>query len=86
MVVTDQCASYNWLIQRVTSFAWFHVQRNLQEMAEYSGGGQTAYLGRRLVLLFKSVFRTQHSYEAEQPLSHCGSGECSDYDEVSECS
>ena len=35
-------------------------------MAEYSGGGQTAYLGRRLVLLFKSVFRTQHSYEAEQ--------------------
>ena len=47
-------------------FCLAHVQRNLQEMAEYSGGGQTAYLGRRLVLLFKSVFRTQHSYEAEQ--------------------
>ena len=66
VVVTDQCASYNWLDPTRHQFCLAHVQRNLQEMAEYSGGGQTAYLGRRLVLLFKSVFRTQHSYEAEQ--------------------
>jgi len=66
VVVTDQCASYNWLDPTRHQFCLAHVLRNLQEMAEYSGGGQTAYLGRRLALLFKSVFRTQHSYEAER--------------------
>lgn len=64
VVVTDQCASYNWLNPTRHQFCLAHVQRNLQEMADYAGGGQTAYLGRRLVLLFKTVFRTQHRYES----------------------
>jgi transposase len=33
-------------------------------MADYSGKGLTEHIGNRLVLLFKSVFRTQHKYEA----------------------
>ena len=75
VVVTDQCASTTgWINASPVCLA--HVQRNLQEMAEYSGGGQTAYLGRRLVLLFKSVFRTQHSYGLNNSLSHCGSDGC----------
>lgn len=65
VVVTDQCASYNWLEPTRHQFCLAHVQRNLQEMADYAGGGQTAYLGRQLVLLFKTVFRTQHRYESE---------------------
>ena len=49
VVVTDQCASYNWLDPATSlSFAWLMFNANLQEMAEYSGGGQTAYAGRRL--------------------------------------
>lgn len=64
VVVTDQCASYHWLDPTRHQFCLAHVQRNLQEMADYGGGGQTAYLGRRLVVLFKTVFRTQHRYES----------------------
>lgn len=65
VVVTDQCPSYNWLDPTRHQFCLAHVQRNLQEMADYSGGGQTAYLGHQLVLLFKAIFRTQHRYESE---------------------
>ena len=64
VVVTDQCASYHWLDPTRHQFCLAHVQRNLQEMADYGGGGQTAYLGHRLVVLFKTVFRTQHRYES----------------------
>lgn len=64
VVVTDQCASYHWLDPTRHQFCLAHVQRNLQEMADYGGGGQTAYLGHRLVVLLKTVFRTQHRYES----------------------
>ena len=47
-------------------FCLAHVQRNLQEMAEYSGGGQNGLPWSSARVLFKGVFRTQHSYEAEQ--------------------
>ncbi len=63
VVVTDQCASYNWLNPSRHQFCWAHVTRNLTQMAEYSGQGQTAYIGKRLVLLCQRVFRTQHRYE-----------------------
>ncbi len=66
VVVTDQCASYHWLDPTRHQFCLAHVQRNLQEMADYGGGGQTAYLGHRLVVQFKTVFRTQHRYESGQ--------------------
>ena len=35
-------------------------------MADYSGGGYTAYVGRHLVLLTHLVFRTRHRYEEKQ--------------------
>lgn len=63
VVVTDQCASYNWLDADRHQFCLAHVQRNLQQMADYSGGGLTAHIGAELVLLFKSIFRTHHRYE-----------------------
>ncbi|EDQ00900.1 hypothetical transposase [Shewanella benthica KT99] len=64
IVVSDQCPSYNWIEPERHQFCLAHVQRNLQQMADYSGKGLTASIGNRLVLLFKSVFRTQHRYEA----------------------
>ncbi|MGB7994841.1 MAG: IS66 family transposase, partial [Photobacterium halotolerans] len=64
VVVTDQCASYNWLDTSRHQFCWAHVTRNLKQMAEYSGGGLTAFIGKRLVLLCHSVFRLQHRYES----------------------
>ncbi|BAJ01443.1 hypothetical protein SVI_1472 [Shewanella violacea DSS12] len=62
--MSDQCPSYNWIDPEQHQFFLAHVQRNLQQMADYSGRGHTASIGNRLVLLFKSVFRTQHRYEA----------------------
>lgn len=66
VVVTDQCASYNWLDPSRHQFCWAHVTRNLKQMAEYSGGGLTGYIGRRLVLLCHSVFRVQHRFENKE--------------------
>ncbi|ENM5760120.1 IS66 family transposase [Vibrio mimicus] len=63
VVVTDQCASYNWLDSTRHQFCWAHVIRNLKQMAEYSGSGLTAHIGQRLVRLCYSVFRVQHRYE-----------------------
>ena len=63
VVVTDQCASYNWLDEARHQFCWAHIERNLQKMADYSGGGLTAQLGKQLVLICKAVFRTHHRYE-----------------------
>lgn len=64
IVVSDQCPSYNWIEPELHQFCLAHVQRNLQQMADYSGEGLTASIGNRLVLLFKSVFLTQHRYES----------------------
>jgi transposase len=63
VVVTDQCASYHWLDATRHQFCWAHVQRNLQKMADYAGGGLTARIGQRLVLLCRAVFRCQHRYQ-----------------------
>ena len=46
VVVTDQCASYHWLDATRHQFCWAHVQRNLQKMADYAGGGLTARIGQ----------------------------------------
>lgn len=64
VVITDQCASYHWIDPSRHQFCWSHVTRNLQQMADYVGQGQTAWLGNRLVLLCHAVFRTQHRYES----------------------
>lgn len=66
VIVTDQCPSYNWLDPERHQFCLAHVQRNLQQMADYSGGGLTARIGAELVLLFKAVFRTHHRYENDE--------------------
>lgn len=63
-VVTDQCASYNWLDPQRHQFCWAHVDRNLQQMADFSGKGLTALIGTRLVLICKSVFRLQHRFDS----------------------
>ncbi|WP_408646300.1 hypothetical protein [Vibrio rumoiensis] len=38
--------SYNWIAADRHQLCWAHVKRNLQQMADYSGGGHTAYIGR----------------------------------------
>ena len=42
---------------------WAHVKRNLQQMADYSGGGHTVYIGKNLCLLTNAIFHTRHRYE-----------------------
>lgn len=63
VVVTDQNASYHWLDATSHQFCWAHVQRNLQQMADYAGGGLTARIGQRMVLLCRAVLRWQHRYQ-----------------------
>ncbi|WP_331432431.1 IS66 family transposase [Photobacterium profundum] len=65
VVISDQCASYNWLNPEKHQFCLGHLKRNLQQMADYSGGGLTAFIGKRLTLLINMIFRTQHCYEEE---------------------
>ena len=64
VVISDQCSSYNWIDASRHQFCLAHVIRNLQQMADYSGQGLTAYIGKRLTLLVKSVFRVHHHYES----------------------
>ncbi|WP_332406005.1 IS66 family transposase, partial [Vibrio metschnikovii] len=63
IVVSDQCPSYNWIAADRHQLCWAHVKRNLQQMADYSGGGHTAYIGRHLCLLTNVLFHTRHRYE-----------------------
>ncbi|WP_327790891.1 IS66 family transposase [Vibrio anguillarum] len=63
LVVTDQCPSYNWLKPEQHQLCWSHVRRNLQQIADYTGGGYTALVGQRLTLLANMVFRIRHRLE-----------------------
>ena len=63
IVVSDQCPSYNWIAADRHQLCWAHVKRNLQQMADYSGGGHTAYIGKHLCLLTNVIFHTRHRYE-----------------------
>ncbi|KAB7664456.1 transposase [Plesiomonas shigelloides] len=58
-VVTEQCDS---LDSSRHQFYWAHVTRNLTQIADYSCGGLTSLIGKRLMLLCYAVFRTQHHY------------------------
>ena len=86
VVVTDQCASYNWLDPTRHQFCLAHVQRNLQEMAEYSGGGQTAYLVVGSCCYSRACSAPSIVTRLEQLVEPLWFRQCSDYDEVSECS
>lgn len=66
LVVTDQCPSYNWLKPEKHQLCWSHVKRNLQQIADYSGGGYTTYVGQRLTLISNMFFRTRHRFEKEE--------------------
>lgn len=66
LVVTDQCPSYNWLKPEKHQLCWSHVKRNLQQLADYSGGGYTAHVGQRLTLISNMVFRTRHRLDREE--------------------
>lgn len=66
IAITDQCASYNWIDKNKHQFFWAHITRNLQNMADYSGKGLTAKIGKKLVLMCKSVFRIQHRYQSKE--------------------
>lgn len=65
-VVSDQCPSYNWINPEKHQLCWSHVKRNLQQIADYSGGGYTAYVGRRLTLVANMVFHLRHRFEREE--------------------
>lgn len=86
VVVTDQCASYNWLDQRVTSFAWLMFNAICKRWRN------TLAVDKRPTLVVGSCCYSRACSapsivtRLNSSLSHCGSGECSDYDEVSECS
>lgn len=58
--------SYNWIASDRRQLCWAHVKRNLQQMAEYSGGGHTAYIGWHLCLITNAIFRTRHRYEQNE--------------------
>ncbi|MYM60893.1 transposase [Vibrio sp. OCN044] len=75
IVVSDQCLSYNWVSTDRYQLCWEHVKRNLQQMADYSGGGDTAYIGKHLCLLTNAVFHTRHL----NWIIHCICGECTGY-------
>lgn len=66
VIISDQCGSYNWINPSRHQFCLAHVIRNLQQMADYSGKGLTAYIGARLTLVMKSIFRAQHRYESSE--------------------
>ncbi len=66
IVITDQYAAYNFINPEKHQLCLAHVQRNLQQMADFSGGGLTALIGSKLVLLLKTVFRTQHRFEQDE--------------------
>ena len=66
IVVSDQCPSYNWIAADRHQLCWAHVKRNLQQMADYSGGGHTAYIGKHLCLLTNVIFHTRHRYEQDE--------------------
>lgn len=63
VVVSDQYAGYNWLEQNKHQLCWSHVIRNLQQIADYTGGGFTAKVGQRLTLLAKAIFKVRHHWE-----------------------
>ncbi|WP_338419013.1 IS66 family transposase [Vibrio zhugei] len=65
-VVSDQCPSYNWINPEKHQLCWSHVTRNLQQIADYSGGGYTAYVGRRLTLIANMIFRIRHRLERKE--------------------
>ncbi|MBD1578083.1 transposase, partial [Vibrio sp. S11_S32] len=66
IVVSDQCPSYNWVSPDKHQLCWAHVKRNLQQIADYSGGGHTAYIGRHLCLITNSLFRARHQFEKNE--------------------
>ena len=63
VIVSDQCPSYNWINPEKHQLCWSHVKRNLQQIADYSGGGYTAHIGHKLTLIANLVFRTRHCLE-----------------------
>jgi transposase len=67
--VTNACPSYNWINPEKHQLCWSHVTRNLQQIADYSGGGYTAYVGRRLTLVANMIFRIRHRLERNE-ISH----------------
>ncbi|WP_415922907.1 IS66 family transposase [Vibrio navarrensis] len=69
VVVSDQCPSYNWIPQGQRQLCWSHIKRNLQQIADYSGGGFTAKVGQNLTLITSAIFRTRHRFE-ENELCH----------------
>ena len=83
VVVTDQCASYNWLDQRVTSFAWLMFNAICKRWRN------TLAVDKRPTLVVGSCCYSRACSapsmvtRLNSSLSHCGSGRCSDYDEVS---
>jgi transposase len=66
LVVSDQCPSYNWINSEKHQLCWSHVKRNLQQIADYSGGGYTAYVGHRLTLIANMVFHIRHRLERNE--------------------
>ncbi|MGL5668207.1 MAG: IS66 family transposase [Shewanella sp.] len=69
LVISDQCPSYNWIPQGQRQLCWSHIKRNLQQIADYSGGGFTAKVGQNLTLITSAIFRTRHRFE-ENELCH----------------
>ncbi|CCO49767.1 IS22-1 protein [Vibrio nigripulchritudo SOn1] len=62
-VISDQCPSYNWVNPDKHQLCWAHIKRNLQQIADYSGGGYTSYVGKYLALTANTVFRIRHRLE-----------------------
>ncbi|MEB5529296.1 IS66 family transposase [Vibrio cholerae] len=66
VIISDQCPSYNWIPQGQRQLCWSHIKRNLQQIADYSGGGFTARVGRYLTFITSALFRTRHRFEQNE--------------------
>lgn len=66
VVISDQCPSYNWIPQGQRQLCWSPIKRNLQQIADYSGGGFTARVGRNLTFIASAIFRTRHRFEQNE--------------------
>ncbi|QXF32243.1 hypothetical protein CE143_02920 [Photorhabdus luminescens] len=65
VIITAQCAIYDWLEPSLHQFCWAYVTRNLQQMADYSGDGfhwysRMARLRKSLVVWLKKVNMDRH--------------------------
>ena len=68
VLVTDHYSGYNDYTRALRQLCWAHVIRRFERIARRAG--QAGVIGRRLVLLSRSVIRSRHRWEQGQLTLH----------------